>query len=75
MAKESIEVRFGRACRKLRESRTGLSQEAFARECGLDRTYISSVERGKRNVLLRNVERIAVTLGVTLAQLFGEVER
>jgi transcriptional regulator with XRE-family HTH domain len=55
MATEPIETRFGRALRRLREKKTKLSQEAFAWVCELDRTYIGSVERGERNISLRNI--------------------
>jgi transcriptional regulator with XRE-family HTH domain len=60
--------RFGK---KVREKRMalGLSQEAFADRCDLDRTYISGIERGKRNVALRNVEAIANALGISIAEL------
>jgi transcriptional regulator with XRE-family HTH domain len=47
----------------------GLSQEAFADRCQLDRTYISGIERGNRNVAIRNVEVIAKALGVTISEL------
>lgn len=47
----------------------GLSQEAFAHAVGLDRTYISGIERGLRNVSLRNIERIAHTLGTSISDL------
>jgi transcriptional regulator with XRE-family HTH domain len=63
-----ITQRFGDRIRDLRESRA-LSQEAFAANCGLDRTYISGIERGKRNVSLRNIETLANTLGVSLSEL------
>jgi transcriptional regulator with XRE-family HTH domain len=60
--------RFGK---RVREKRTalGLSQEAFADKAKLDRTYISGIERGKRNVALRNIEAIAVALGIPIAEL------
>jgi len=69
---ESTDVlaRFGRRVRDLRKAR-GLSQEDFAAECGLDRTYISGIERGRRNVSLRNLEVIAKAFGISLAELFG----
>lgn len=67
-----IRVRFGQRVRALR-SAAKLSQEAFADKCGLDRTYISGIERGVRNVSLRNIEVIAVALGVPLADLFKAV--
>jgi transcriptional regulator with XRE-family HTH domain len=60
--------KFG--CR-VREKRTaiGLSQEEFADKCGLDRTYISGIERGRRNVSLRNIEVIANALGLSISRL------
>ncbi len=60
--------RFGHRVRELRSAKD-LSQEAFAAECGLDRTYMGGVERGERNLALRNIERIAQTLGITLSEL------
>jgi len=41
--------------------------------CGLDRTYIGGIERGERNVALINIEKIAKTLKVTIAELFRGV--
>jgi len=41
-----------------------LSQEALGDLCDLDRTYISSIERKRRNVSVRNIQRIADALGV-----------
>jgi transcriptional regulator with XRE-family HTH domain len=69
MAKAAdIAVRFGQRVRELRKAR-GLSQERFAAQCGLDRTYISGIERGRRNISLRNIEVIAKTLGISLSEL------
>jgi transcriptional regulator with XRE-family HTH domain len=64
---------FGVAVRKLRLER-GLSQEAFADEVGVHRTYIGDVERGERNLSLINIDRIAVALSRDLASLMSEVE-
>lgn len=60
--------RFGIRVRELR-LRAGLSQEAFANVCCLDRTYISGIERGHRNVSLRNIAVVANALDVTLSEL------
>ena len=49
--------------RRLRAAR-GLSQEALAYESGLNRTYLSGVERSERNVSIDNIARIASGLGV-----------
>jgi transcriptional regulator with XRE-family HTH domain len=65
-------ARFGKRVREMRTA-LGLSQEAFADKCRLDRTYISGIERGKRNLSLRNIEIIAATLGVSMAELMEGV--
>ncbi len=62
--------RFGLRVRELRKEQ-GHSQESFAAACQLDRTYIGGIERGERNVALRNIETIAETLGMTLAELMA----
>ncbi len=49
--------------RRLRAAR-GLSQEALAHECGINRTYLSAVERAERNVSVDNIARIAMGLQV-----------
>ena len=64
-----ILARLGLRVRDLRKAQS-LSQEDFAAECGLDRTYISGIERGRRNVSLRNLDVIARTFGITLSELF-----
>jgi transcriptional regulator with XRE-family HTH domain len=60
--------RFGQRVRQLRKEQ-GYSQENFAAACQLDRTYVGGIERGERNVALRNIDAIADTLGITLAEL------
>ena len=57
-----------RTCRKAR----GISQEEFADLCQLHRTYISSVERGERNVTLSPLEAIAGAMGIRVPQLLTE---
>lgn len=59
---------FGTTVRTLRRSR-GWSQEELADATGLDRTYISGIERGVRNPSLLTQKRIADALGVSLATL------
>lgn len=64
-----IRSKFGSNLRRLRKAQ-GLSQEAFADLCGLDRTYVGSVERGERNIGIENIARLAASLGVNLGDLF-----
>ena len=60
--------RFGARIRELRSAK-GFSQEGFAAQCGLDRTYVGGIERGERNVALRNIELIAKALNLTISEL------
>lgn len=71
---EHLEVlaRFGERVRSLRQNR-GFSQEGFANHCGLDRTYIGGIERGERNVSLRNIELIAKALEISISELMTGV--
>ncbi len=66
---DDFSVLFGDRVRALRTKR-GFSQEEFAARCRLDRTYISGIERGRRNPALRNIRKIAKELGVTVSELF-----
>ena len=68
MSDDSILKKFGERVRQLRKAR-GFSQQSFAAACGLDRTYIGGIERGERNVALRNIEVIARTLGLSVSEL------
>jgi transcriptional regulator with XRE-family HTH domain len=58
---------------RLRELRTdkGLSQEKFSFECGLDRTYIASIEQGKHNVSIVNIEKIAKAFDMSVSAFFN----
>lgn len=62
-------IKLGKRIRELRKEK-GFSQENFAYEVGLDRTYMGSVERGERNIAAINLIRIAKTLKVEVGALF-----
>ncbi len=64
-----IKERLGKRIKELRTS-IGLSQEKFALTIEMDRTYFASVESGKRNISITNIEKIANGLNVTLEELF-----
>lgn len=68
-ASDSIKTRLGQRVKTLRIA-SGLSQEAFAEKCGLDRTYISGIERGVRNPTLEVLYIIATGLHIDLSTLF-----
>lgn len=67
-----IKERLGNQIRELRQ-KTGLSQEKFALRIGMDRTYFASVEAGKRNIAIVNIEKIANGLDVSLSELFKNI--
>lgn len=54
---------FGKRLKEARQS-AGISQEELAFKSGLHRTYISSVERGERNISLINIKKISDALGI-----------
>lgn len=64
---------FGAQVRALRKE-AGFSQEDFALEIGLDRTYMGGVERGERNLALLNIRKIARGLKITESELFKLVQ-
>lgn len=72
-AKVNIQAKFGSHIRKLRQSK-GWSQEQLAYKAGLHPTYISGIERGVRNLSLRNIEKLAEALEVSLAKLFEKLD-
>jgi transcriptional regulator with XRE-family HTH domain len=64
---------LGNRIKELR-SNIGLSQKKFALKIGMDRTYYSSVENGKRNISIVNLKKIADGLEVSLSELFKGIE-
>ncbi len=74
MDRHSQLILVGKEIRRLREE-TGLSQDNFAAEVGMDRSYYGRVERGERNVTSLNLIRIAGTLGVEVGTLFPKMKK
>lgn len=72
---ENIRAAFGRALRRHREGRTPhLSQEKLAEQAEIHRTYESALERGKKNISLDRMFRLAAALGLPLSQLIETME-
>jgi len=68
-----IRVRVGNKIKKVRETK-GISQKDLAYEADLDRSYIASIEVGKRNVSIINLDKIAKALKISMSELFNEQE-
>ena len=69
-----ISLKFGKRIRDLRIQQN-ISQEKFALTINMDRTYYSSVENGRRNISLNNIEKIAVGLNISLELLFKDLDK
>jgi len=65
---------FGHVIRELRRERH-MSQEELANLSGLHRTYITDIERGSRNVSLKNISRLAAAFEVPLTEIFSRLEQ
>ena len=69
----ALQVEFGRVVQELRRQQD-FSQESFADVVGVHRTYMGSIERGERNVSLRNLVKIADALKTPLSSLIASAE-
>ncbi len=67
-----IKEKVGSKIKELR-LKNNLSQEKLALLSNLDRTYIASVESGKRNISIVNLEKIIIALDTTLENFFKEL--
>ena len=67
---QDIRVLIGSRIKSLRKE-AGLSQEALGLRADLDRTYIASVEGGKRNISIVNIEKVSHSLGYSLSEFFS----
>ena len=68
-----VKVKIGQRIKALREA-SSMSQKDLSYAADLDRSYITSVENGQRNVSIVNIEKIAAALNVTLKELFDDAE-
>lgn len=69
-----IDKKFGKVLKSLRTER-GLSQEEFAMNVGLHRTYISQLERGLKSPSLRTIKKICAELEVSMAYFIELIEK
>lgn len=63
-------VKVGETIKFLRNKNTNLSQDEFATKVGLDRTYLSRIESGQKNITLETLSEICKGLGVTITEFF-----
>ena len=65
-----IKEQVGNRIKNLRKS-LNISQEEFAFRCGMDRTYITSLENGKRNISIVNLDKITKVFNISLSEFFN----
>lgn len=68
MEKHPNLIKIGKKIREMRKQK-GFSQENFAAEAELGRTYYGRVERGEQNISIQNLIQIALTLQVEISEL------
>lgn len=69
----SIQKKFGEFVRKKRKEQ-GFSQESFAFKAKLHRTYMGAIERGEKNITIKNIEKIAFCLEIKISEIFSAIE-
>lgn len=72
-AYKTIEKKFGSSVKRFRNLKK-LSQEELAFRSGLNRNYISDIERGTRNISLKSISKISQGLGINISELFKNLE-
>ena len=70
----NLQRKFGLVIKEIRLEK-GLSQESLANQSDIDRTYISDIEKGERNISLKIIERLSETLQISLSELFKKIEK
>jgi transcriptional regulator with XRE-family HTH domain len=70
----NLQRKFGLVLKELRLEK-GLSQESLANQSDIDRTYISDIEKGERNISLKIIEKLSDTLQISLSELFKKIEK
>ena len=69
----SIKVKVGQRIKELR-GELGISQEALANKADLDRTYVTDVENGRRNISIENLEKLIIALESSVTDFFNSIE-
>ncbi|RZJ69586.1 MAG: XRE family transcriptional regulator [Flavobacterium sp.] len=65
----NIKLSVGQRIRELRNQK-GISQEALANKAEIDRTYVTDVENGRRNISIQNLEKLIIALEISLKDFF-----
>ena len=69
----NIKLKVGQRIKELR-TKLGISQEALANRADIDRTYVTDVENGRRNIAIENLEKLILALDVSISDFFNSTE-
>ena len=69
----NLQRKFGLVLKELRKEK-GLSQESLGYQSDIDRTYISDIEKGERNISLKIIKRLSEALQISLSELFKKID-
>jgi transcriptional regulator with XRE-family HTH domain len=69
---DNIKIRFGKRIRELRLLK-GISQEKLSELANIDRTYVTGIETGKRNVSIVIIEKLSKAFGIPIHELLDEL--
>ena len=69
---KALTKKVGEEIRRMRRA-ADFSQEKFADECGLHRTYMGAIERGEKTMTLETAKKVIRALGLTLGQFFQQI--
>jgi len=69
----SIKVKVGQRIKELR-NQIGISQEALANKADIDRTYVTDVENGRRNISIENLEKLVNALEIQFKDFFDSAD-
>ncbi|BCG63316.1 MAG: hypothetical protein methR_P1017 [Methyloprofundus sp.] len=70
---DEYNILFGRRLAEIRKEK-GVAQDKLALKCDIARSFVGEVERGKRNLSLRNICKLAIGLEVTTAELLSLID-
>jgi transcriptional regulator with XRE-family HTH domain len=69
----NLQRKFGLVLKRIRKEKR-FSQESLANTADIDRTYLSDIENGERNISLKIIEKLCNTLQISLSEFFNQIE-
>lgn len=68
----TIQEKIGKRIAEFRKSKIKLSQQKFAYEADIERSFFSHIEKGSKNISIGTLERVITALGVSFQEFFND---